>query len=195
MLVASHFDICSLAPLKPRWLPIFAFFDQSFSWPPSVAFHLQSFILYNTNTAFLSSSCVHVWTFSNCLRTGLMVWMMNTLTEAIYEDQTLTLLICLLSWASRTRLGWNRRANAENGILVTSFTDITSDEQVLTTCCECWEGHFHDIMRLEIWMRRLFWLGRQALPSYIYNCNTCSWLGGCSRQFISVLKVFCRWSE
>ena len=139
MLVVSHFDICSLAPLKPWWPPIFAFFDQSFSRPPSVAFHLQSFILYNTNTAFLSSSCVHVWTFSNCLRTGLMVWMMNTLTEAIYEDQTLTLLICLLSWASRTRLGWNRSANAEIRILMTSFT--IRDEQVLTICCKISKWH------------------------------------------------------
>ena len=151
--------------------------------------------LLSCTTQTLPSYLHHVWSFSNGLRTGLVGWMMNTLKETIYDDETLTLLLCLLSWASRTRLGWNRRANAENGIIVTSFTDITSDEQVLTTCCECWEWHFHDIMRSEIWMRRLFWLRRQALPSYIYNCNTCSWLGGCSRQFISVLKVFCRWSE
>ena len=115
------------------------FFYQSFSRPPTDAFHLQSFILYNCTTQTLPSYLHHVWSFSNGLRTGLVVWMMNTLTEAIYEDQTLTLLICLLSWASRTRLGWNRRANAENGILVTSFT--IRDEQVLTNCCKCWKWY------------------------------------------------------
>ena len=247
MLIEAHFDICSLAPLKPWWPPILHFFDQSFSRPPTDAFHLQSFILYNTNTAFLSSSCVHVWTFSNCLRTGLVVWMMNTLTEAIYEDQTLTLLICLLSWASRTRLGWNRRANAENGILVTSFT--IRDEQVLTNCCKCWKWYhavedFEDLDEEDIFIEEtsfaiinvlyIIWIIKTQQCNTFKNitclilmrwrlgllmmmlfsiddgddddgddddgdgdddCNTCSWLGGCSCQFIPVLKVFCTWSE
>ena len=119
------------------------FFYQPFSRPPTDAFHLQSFILYNCTTQTLPSYLHHVWSFSNGLRTGLVVWMMKTLKETIYDDETLTLLLCLLSWASRTRLGWNRRANAENGIL------ILIDEQVLTICYECWKWR-HAIKDLDI---------------------------------------------
>ena len=154
MLMVAHFDICSLAPLKPWWPPILHFFDQSFSRPPTDAFHLQSFILYNTNTAFLFSSCVHLWTFSNWLRTWVVVWIMNTQTKTIYGNETLTLLICLLSWASRTRLGWNRSANAENRILMTSFAERKF--WIFAANAE------NDIMRSKIW---IFWLRRQVLPS------------------------------
>ena len=97
--------------------------------------------LLSCTTQTLPSYLHHVYIYEHfqMLAYWSVVWMINTLTETIYDDEILTLLICLLSWASRTRLGWNRRANAENGILVTSFT--IRDEQVLTNCCKCWKWY------------------------------------------------------